>query len=61
MDYEIREEESLFDASTNPSLEMGEDREGAPELRRKRNYNSDDRARQRAVAMPEEDPAPQMG
>ena len=61
MDYEIREEETLFDTSTNPSLQMGEDREGVPGRRRKRNYNSDDRDRQRGIAMPEEDPALQMG
>jgi hypothetical protein len=61
MDYEIGGEESLFDSSTNPSLQHGEVQAGEVKARRKREYNSDDRNRQRGVPMPEEDPSPQMG
>ncbi|MEO6152128.1 MAG: hypothetical protein ABIT09_07105 [Croceibacterium sp.] len=62
MEYEIEDQCALFDASTNPSLQAPAS-PGAPGRRAKakREFNSDDRKRQRGEAIPEEDADTQMG
>jgi hypothetical protein len=51
MEYEIEHEDLLFDASTNPSLQPGED---AP-LRRRHPAPEDKRKLQKAELIPEEE------
>ena len=56
MEYEIEHEDLLFDASTNPSLQPGED---AP-LQRRHPVPADKRKLQKAELIPEEEEETQL-
>lgn len=62
MEYEIEDDEALFDESTNPSLDHGARREREREKRPASRPNSaaDKRRGQEAVHIPEEEPETQM-
>ena len=57
MEYEIDSEESLFDDSTNPSMQPPH----TPRPRAEPQGDPAKKARQRAEVIPEEEPSPQMG
>ena len=62
MEYEIEDDEALFDESNNPRLEHGARREKEKEKRPASRPNSaaDKRKEQKAVHIPEEEPETQM-
>ena len=64
MEYEIEDDEALFDESTNPSLEHGTRREKEKEKEKRPasrpNSAADKRKEQKAVHIPEEEQETQM-